>query len=247
MSDDSDRRQAGRHRRGDVIVVRLAAGDQGRCLHGARGQTGRRDLDEIARMCGEAVRQVREPSDQQGDERRVMCEVGVQMRRRVARFPEPDDGGRDLNGVLEATPGGGRRVALREVASAPGEQRRLRVAPRVGEQDGEMFADPLPDGPAIFQETHGGPDLAHLGLDDRLTRSHHAEQDKIDAAPFQRQNLVHDEGLGEPRPAANQIDHRARHAVPLATASPTARPRFSTGMRPGPLRSASCLAIFSQV
>ena len=110
-----------------------------------------------------------------------------------------------------------------------------------------MFADPLSEGQAILEIAHGGPDLADLGLDDQLTRSHQAEQNEVDSAPFQRQNLVHDERLGEPRPAANQIDHRARHAIPLATASPTCRPLSAARVRLGPLRSASCLAIFSQV
>ena len=87
-----------------------------------------------------------------------------------------------------------------------------------------------------------------LRLDHDLTGAHEAEHDQLQPPALQRQHLVDDEGLREPGPAPDDVDHPLRHRAPSASARATASSRRPAGTGCwGPVPTAHCLAILSHV
>ena len=134
---------------------------------------------------------------QQPDQRRVVGEVGVDAPDGPALGPLGADGRGDVDGVPEAGPPRGRRVAVGEMGPSEDVCERAEVAARGGRQRPPVLPQPGAQAPPAggIQVPHQSPDRFDLRAGEGLVGPGHAEDDQLESELFEPEHLVDDEGL----------------------------------------------------
>ena len=232
----------------DVVGVGLATSHDHRSLPSPTHQGGAGDLVEVPGMGGEAEGQAAQPVGEQPDERGVMGEMSVDMSERVGMALLLAQALRHDDGATERLDRAAPRIAPEQLATAE----------RVGES-GQIAPGRRRDQPkmrtgasdyVIVEVAHRRANLGDLWLHHLFVDSRHGEDRDGDAHPFERQDLIEDERLREPRPAPNHVGdpHGWGHRRPCRRMkSSCLQSSAPVGTGVGPRPHTSCLAILRHV